>query len=905
MERNNAGNGSAVDKHIDEELFRLLIANVKDYAIFMVDPNGYVMSWNQGACNIKGYTESEIKGRHISVFYTQADIAAGEPSNNLASALKKGSHESEGWRVRKDGSLFWANVVLTTVYDDSGHLLGVAKVTCDITERKRNEDRQQAVNARLAKQLKDNTKKIIANEQRFRQLIEHSYDGITLFNHNYEPFYRSLSAEHITGWTDWEIANMDKDVLIHPQDKDEVSAVFAEASKKAGVPVKTLFRCLHKDGHYMWLDCVCTNWFAEEHISAIVCNYRDVSESIKSSEEIKRKTAQVENILESITDGFIALDNNFCYTYANKKIGEMLGCDAQVLIGHYVWSEFPEAIGSDTYKAFNTAFEKQQYICHEDYYAPLNLWQENHIYPSPQGLSVFIKDITERKHNEELQQKHHEILQEASATQAAILNALPPNIALLNEQGKIIAVNESWKKFVLLNNLGLPNYGVGYNYLAYCEKAMGIKNDGNKVAKGIKAVINGRKNSYTLEYPFDLPNEKRWYQLVAAPLQDNKHKGAVVLHINITDRKLAEASLVQSEANLRSVFENPELAIVLFDADLKIISFNTNARELSIRNYGKKLKRGRSAFNYFPLSRKSFITRIADSINAGETYNYEATFDLTGITEWYDVNWTGVINPQNKNIGFILTLKNITEKKLADIEREKMTADLVKRNADLEQFTYIISHNLRAPVANIMGLSGLLDNLNVESEEDRHVLKSLSASVHKLDSVILDLNHMLQVNSQVNGNILEIDLADIVGDILASIEYLVTREEVVVNIDFKVPAIFTLRNYLHSIFYNLLINSIKYRRPGVPPVINISSFMREHNIIITFKDNGKGIDLERNGKHLFGLYKRFDHSVEGKGMGLFMVKMQVENLGGSISIKSEPGKGAEFEMEFPAAPAVF
>jgi signal transduction histidine kinase len=103
---------------------------------------------------------------------------------------------------------------------------------------------------------------------------------------------------------------------------------------------------------------------------------------------------------------------------------------------------------------------------------------------------------------------------------------------------------------------------------------------------------------------------------------------------------------------------------------------------------------------------------------------------------------------------------------------------------------------------------------------------------------------------------------------------------------------------LYSIFYNLIHNSIKYRQPGLPCVIQIRSRLLKEGVQLVFKDNGIGIDLKKRGEQVFGLYKRFHPAIEGKGMGLFMVKTQVEALGGKISISSEPNKGTEFTIEF-------
>jgi PAS domain S-box-containing protein len=123
-----------------DEQFRLLVEGVKDYAIFMLDPAGYVATWNPGAERIKGYRAEEIVGRHFSAFYQDQDVAVGKPARGLALAEREGRFEDEGWRVRKDGSRFWASVLITALRDESGRLRGFAKVTRDITDRKRIED---------------------------------------------------------------------------------------------------------------------------------------------------------------------------------------------------------------------------------------------------------------------------------------------------------------------------------------------------------------------------------------------------------------------------------------------------------------------------------------------------------------------------------------------------------------------------------------------------------------------------------------------------------------------------------------------------------------------------------------------------------------------------------------------
>jgi PAS domain S-box-containing protein len=176
----------------DAEVFQLLVSSVRDYAIFMLDTAGRVTTWNSGAQAIKGYTSAEIIGRHFSVFYPEEDVVSGKPERELVIARERGSIEDEGWRIRKDGSRFWANVVITAVYDVQGELRGFAKVTRDITERKKAEQTQRAL-------LEQREARLSAEEERGR--TEASYRAAQEANRAKDEFLMTLSHELRTPMT--------------------------------------------------------------------------------------------------------------------------------------------------------------------------------------------------------------------------------------------------------------------------------------------------------------------------------------------------------------------------------------------------------------------------------------------------------------------------------------------------------------------------------------------------------------------------------------------------------------------------------------------------------------------------------------------------------------------------------
>jgi PAS domain S-box-containing protein len=180
--------GDATRQPGREELFALLVRAVKEYAIFMLDTEGCVVTWNEGAQLIKGYTADEIIGRHFSTFYTPEDIAVGKPTRELAEATQTGRVVDEGWRVRKDGSRFWANVTITALFDDDGALRGFGKVTRDLTLRKRMEDERVDAERRIAAELRLHAQKLEAVEHtksNILNLASHELRGPLTILHGY------------------------------------------------------------------------------------------------------------------------------------------------------------------------------------------------------------------------------------------------------------------------------------------------------------------------------------------------------------------------------------------------------------------------------------------------------------------------------------------------------------------------------------------------------------------------------------------------------------------------------------------------------------------------------------------------------------------------------------------------
>ena len=204
----------------DEQRFQYLIAGISDYAIYMLDPAGHVKTWNAGAQRFKGYLTQEILFQHFSQFYTPEDRASGLPERALAHALEHGKYESEGWRVRKDGTRFWAHVVIDPIYDEHRNLLGFAKITRDVTGRKQAEDALRE------------------SEQRFRLLVQGVTDyAIYMLSPEGTVSNWNVGAERIKGYTHEEIVG------------SHFSRFYTEEERGGGMPQRAL-AVARRDGRY-------------------------------------------------------------------------------------------------------------------------------------------------------------------------------------------------------------------------------------------------------------------------------------------------------------------------------------------------------------------------------------------------------------------------------------------------------------------------------------------------------------------------------------------------------------------------------------------------------------------------------------------------------------------------------
>ncbi len=381
---------------------------------------------------------------------------------------------------------------------------------------------------------------------------------------------------------------------------------------------------------------------------------------------------------------------------------------------------------------------------------------------------------------------------------------------------------------------------------------------------------------------------------------DGKPFGMHGLVYDLTDKLNSAAALNQSEANLRLIIDLLPQCILLKDINGEFIYANKNYCDLFGMKFEELVEKHwteiHSSDKYNTINKHD-----AEVIRSGKaTILRDFIFvDAKGNKRYFDVVKSPMLIAGSKKQAILGVLNDITDQKLAEEERVAILDDIVSRNKSLEQFSQMMSHNLRAPVANIMGISSVLELPNLTEKNKAELMEGITKSAHVLDNVIRDMNKILHLRESINVQREVVSFKDLVRELKVSLGDILENERGVIKTDFhEMPEYYSIKSYFHSIFLNLISNSIKFRRINVPPVIDISTKIHENGFELVFCDNGIGIDLEKYRDKIFGLYKRFHTSAEGNGIGLFMVKTQVEALGGSISISSVVNKGTEIRIYF-------
>jgi PAS domain S-box-containing protein len=356
---------------------------------------------------------------------------------------------------------------------------------------------------------------------------------------------------------------------------------------------------------------------------------------------------------------------------------------------------------------------------------------------------------------------------------------------------------------------------------------------------------------------------------------------------------------------LETVITQTKDAVVITDKDISqspipnIIFVNQAFTKMT--GYKPKEVIGKSPVMFAgPKSDMSELEKLSTAIkNYKECFIETVSYKKNGDEYWVNFSMIPVTNKEGEHSHWISIQRDVTKEKNQEREREQLIRELTQNNKDLKQFSYITSHNFRAPLSNLTGLLHLLEDVPIENDELQEILNGFKRSTHLLNETIEDLVKVVIIKD--NPSILKEDISikEIFENVFFQLNNQINLYKPTIKFDIEDSlTIHINKAYMESIILNLMSNAIKYRSQDKTPKISIKAVEKENFVNLVIKDNGVGIDLDKNGDKIFGLYQRFHDYPDSKGLGLYLVKSQIEAMGGSIEVESQVGKGTQFTLTF-------
>jgi PAS domain S-box-containing protein len=889
-----------------EELFRQLVKGAKDYAIFMLDLQGKVVTWNTGAELITGYTEAEIIGQHMSILYTQEEVENKKPTRELHVALSEGSIEDEGWRKRKDGALFWGNVVITLIEDINGRARGFSLVTKDITERKKAETMLLESEARMGAILAAAVDAIIIIDERgiieslniaAEKLFE--YKAVEMVGQNVKMLMPSpYRAEH--------------DGYLHNYNHTGIKKIIGIGREVVG---------LRKSGGTFPMDLAVSevDMGGRRVFTGIV---RDITERKKAEDQLLESDARTRAILAAAVDAIITIDERGSIESLNGAAERLFGYASAEMIGQNVKMLMPAPYRGEhdgyLYNYTTTGVKKIIGSGRE----VVGLRKNGDTFPMDLAVSEvalggrrlftgIVRDISERK-------KAEAQLIESDTRTRAILAAAVDAIIIIDELGIIESLNGAAERLFRYSSEEM----VGQNVKMLMPSPYRGEHDGylkNYITTGIRKIIGSgrevlglRKDGET--FPMDLAVSE-------VALGGRRVFTGIVR--DISERKKAESQLLESDARTRAILAAAVDAIIIIDELGKIESLNGAAEML---------------FGYLAEEMVgNNVKMLMPAPYRGEHDSYLSNYTTTGIKkiigsgrEVMGLRKNGDTFPMDLAVSevqiggrrlFTGIVRDITERKKAEAqllenaaELRERNEDLLRSNQELDAFAYIASHDLKEPLRGIHNYASFLiddyaDKLDEEGKDKLETLKRLSQRLDGLLDSLLEISRLGRVDFLPK----EFDLDVVMHEIIDSLQISLTERNVSVKIPRPLPRVRGDAVLLGEVLRNLITNGMKYNEKperwieigytaDPPPKasgqarLSASASASARSIALYVRDNGIGIP-EKHFEAIFRIFKRL-HSRDayggGTGVGLAITKKVIERHGGDIWLESEPGVGTTF-----------
>lgn len=705
--------------------------------------------------------------------------------------------------------------------------------------------------------------------------------------------YANKHLPELLGYTTEQIDKMGSSVasIVHPDDLPKLMERNQHLEEaEDGQVIESEMRVKDAHGEYKWIFTRTTVFkrTTEGKVSQSLSISIETTEKKKAEEKVEQQLRIFDTALSNTLDFNYVFDLDKRFIYLNKPLLKVYGKTQQEAFGkNFREIGFPDHIVDLHNSQLQQVIDTKQPVYGENEFT--NNKGETGYYKY-----AFVPVLGDDGNVEAIVGSGHdisEIREDAEQQYKSIFESSNDAISIYDENGILVEINPA-----------------GYKLHGYTYEEMIGKNGKNIIVSEdhptfdefIKVVKQGKN------YFANCRHKRKDGSIIFVEktgslfnFRGKPHMLAVV-H-DITERKKAEEARKESEERFRTMAENiPNLAWIANDSGF-IIWYNKRWYEYSGTTPEQMEGWGWQSIHH-PEELPKVMAEWKKSILTGE--KFEMTFPLKGADGVFRPFLTRV-NPVRNNEGKIVRWFG-TNTDVSEVENKNK--ELLKINADLDNFIYTASHDLKAPVANIEGLlSSLVDVLtddNKNKQEFKQILEMIERSIRKFKNTILDLTEISKVQKLEQEDISQIDCLELIEDVKFTILDQIKESGAAINLNIEdCNFIQFSRKHFQSIVYNLLSNAIKYRSPERPLRVDIGLKKENDFVILSVRDNGLGISSSNQTK-VFSMFKRFHDHVEGTGIGLYIVKRIVDNAGGKVEVDSEENTGTTFRIYFPVDKSV-
>ncbi|WP_299823682.1 PAS domain-containing sensor histidine kinase [uncultured Pontibacter sp.] len=736
--------------------------------------------------------------------------------------------------------------------------------------------------ARDASELAKSKQQLEESINRYKALFENNPDLIFLEDKTGAITEVNKAFCEVLGVTRDEIIGQQASVFLPP----EMSAVNHLYFKEAlcGSTLRFDISCQARTHKQLTFDAIKFPVQAHGQVIGVQTIAKDITPIVRSFETISRQTQKLNTIFESITDAFVMLAPDWKFTIINSTAEEILCLNRQEHLGQYIWDVYPTEVNGEFYRQYHLAVETGKAVHFSSYLQAQQIWLEVKAYPSKEGLSIYFDDVTEKV-----------VARQELEKLSLVASQTTNGIIITDKNCRVDWVNDGFTRLT-----GYTLEEVKGKIPAAFQHSESMDKQAFELIK--ENMLQGKPIAF--ETLSSKKNGKGvWLWVQANPVYDSigNLERYITIQTNITEQKKTQQELER----LSMVVSRTDNGVIITDA--AGVTEWVNEGFTRMTGYTPPEMRGKKPGDLLqgPESDQETIELIRQGLRQNKHFNaILLNYTKSGQKMWISMDITPIRDNAGSIVQYSAILRDITFRKEAEARQLLMTQDLYRQNRDLQQFTYIVSHNLRAPVANALGLVNLLNKAEKNLDTFDYALSSLKESIVQLDTVLKDVNMILGIRDK--RDVLEaeeVPLAAIFWQACHTMQDALANcgGKVVTDIDERLK-VNANRSYLYSIFDSLLSNAIKYRSEERQLVIEVNCFeSTEGFAVISFSDNGKGFDTAKAGEDVFKLYKKFHNNTltKGRGIGLFLVKTHVEVMGGKIEVYSQLNQGTKFVIHIP------